>query len=150
MVSYGSKFQKFDSLMQFKVKRILLVSSLYDSFVLEEDGKLTDLIYNEYLELNLTISPHVKRASTAAEALEILKTQDIDLVIIFKRVSDIDVVQFGRDVKSIIPNMPVILLAYHAKELSRMWSDDYRSVIDQIFIWTGDVKILLSIIKLVC
>ena len=69
---FESKFLKFDTLMQFRVKRILLVSSLYDSFVLEEDGKLTDLIYTEYLEHNLTISPHVRRASNASEALEII------------------------------------------------------------------------------
>ncbi len=149
LIRFESKFMKFDSLMQFRVKHILLVSSSYDSFVLEEDGQLTDLIYNEYLELNLTISPAVRRASNAAQALEILKAQNIDLVVIFKRVSDIDVVEFGREVKNISPNMPIVLLAYHARELSRMWSDDYRSVIDDIFIWTGDVKILLSIIKLV-
>ncbi|UCE23971.1 MAG: phosphoenolpyruvate synthase, partial [Candidatus Zixiibacteriota bacterium] len=146
LLRYESKFLNFDTLMQFRVKHILLVSSSYDSYVLEEDGQLTDLIYNEYLELNLTITPHVKRASNAREALEILKTQSIDLVLIFKRVSDIDVLTFGRNVKKLIPGMPVILLAYHERELAPMLSQDYTSVIDQIFIWTGDVRILLSII----
>ncbi len=149
LLRYESKFLNFDTLMQFRVKHILLVSSSYDSYVLEEDGQLTDLIYNEYLELNLTITPHVKRASNAREAMEILKTQSIDLVLIFKRVSDIDVLTFGRNVKQLIPGMPVILLAYHERELAPMLSQDYASVIDQIFIWTGDVRILLSIIKLI-
>ena len=149
LVSHESKFLQFDSLMQFKVKHILLVSSSYDSYVLEEDGQLTDLIYNEYLELNLTITPHVKRASTPEEAYEILENQNIDLIIIFKRVSDIDVVEFGKRVKSNHPKIPIIMLAYHERELNKMISDDYHSVIDQTFIWTGDVRILLSIIKLV-
>ena len=149
LLKYESKFLNFDTLMQFRVKHILLVSSSYDSYVLEEDGQLTDLIYNEYLELNLTITPHVKRASTAKEALEILKTQSIDLVLVFKRVSDIDVLSFGREVKKLIPDMPIILLAYHERELAPMVAEDYSSIIDQIFVWTGDVRILLSIIKLI-
>jgi len=146
---YESKFLKFDSLMQFRVKHILLVSSLYDSFILEEDGQLTDLIYNEYLELNLTITPHVKRASNAKHALSILETQNIDLVIIFKRVSDIDVVDFANKVKAKRPNMPVVLLAYHERELAMTQTEDFRKAIDKVFVWTGDVKILLAIIKLV-
>jgi len=149
LTDFQSKFFKFDALMQARVKHVLLVSSPYDSFVLEEDGQLTELIYNEYLELNLSITPHVKRASTAGEALEILRTQDIDLVIIFKRVGDLDVIAFGHEVKSIKPDMPVVFLAYHRRELTIMEEADYRSAIDWVFIWTGDVKILLSIIKLV-
>ncbi len=143
-----SKFSKFDSLMHFRVKHILLVASMYDSFVLEEDGKLTDLIYSEYLELNLTITPHVKRASNAAEALDILRTQEIDLVIIFKRVADIDVVSFGRSVKTFNPEMPVVLLAYSDRELALLADRDLESAVDRVFMWTGDVKLFLSIIKL--
>ena len=149
LLSYESKFLQFDSLMQFRVKHILLVSSSYDSYVLEEDGQLTDLIYNEYLELNLTITPHIKRATTPEEAFNILDNQNIDLIIIFKRVADIDVVSFGQRVKNSYPKLPIIMLAYHERELNRMVTDKYLSVIDQTFIWTGDVKILLSIIKLV-
>ncbi len=149
LLSYESKFQKFDSLMKFRVKHILLVSSSYDSYVLEEDGQLTDLIYNEYFELNLTVTPHVIRASTPEEAYEILKEQNVDLIIIFKRVADIDVSLFGKTVKDEFPELPIIMLAYHERELHKMMTDDYLSVIDQTFVWTGDVKILLSIIKLV-
>ncbi len=148
LLRYESKFQKFDSLMSFRVKHILLVSSLYDSFVLEEDGQLTDLIYHEYLELNLTITPHVKRASNAKEALEILNNQEIDLVIIFKRVADIDVLAFGHAVKEIKPDLPVILLAYDEHELAVMEEPGFSTAIDRVFMWTGDVKIFLSIIKL--
>lgn len=149
LLTHESKFIQFDTLMQFRVKHILLVSSSYDSYVLEEDGQLTELIYNEYLELNLTITPHVRRAANAAEALEILKTEDIDLVIIFKRVSDIDVMEFGTAVKTIDSNMPVVLLAYHERELLAMMTEAYEKIIDYSFIWTGDVKILLAIIKLI-
>ena len=149
LLDYQSKYSKFDSLMQFRVKHILLVSSSYDSYVLEEDGQLTDLIYNEYLELNLTVTPHVKRVSTPEEAFEVLENQNIDLILIFKRVSDIDVVGFGQKVKRRFPELPVILLAYHERELEMMLTEEYQKAIDQTFVWTGDVKILLSIIKLI-
>ncbi len=108
LTNFQSKFLKFDSLMQARVKQVLLVSSPYDSFVLEEDGRLTELIYNEYLELNLSATPNVKRASNSEEALDILMKQDIDLVIVFKRVGDLDVAGFGHDVKSVKPDMPVV------------------------------------------
>ncbi|MFQ5499389.1 MAG: PEP/pyruvate-binding domain-containing protein [Candidatus Zixiibacteriota bacterium] len=144
-----SRFLKLDRLMPFRVRRILLVSSLYDSYVLEEDGQLAELIYNEYIELNLTVSPHVRRASNMQEALEILKTHDIDLVIIFKRVADIDAVSFGHEVKKIKPLMPVILLAYDEQEIPPPSDHSFRDAIDRAFIWTGDVSILLAIIKLV-
>ncbi len=149
VTDFKSKFLKFDSLMQTRLKHVLLVASPYDSFVMEEDGQLTDLIYNEFLELNLSVTPYVKRASSAEEALDILMSQDIDLVIIFKRVADLDVVKFGRDVKTIKPNLPVVFLAYHARELSVIDIDSPERAIDWGFIWTGDVRILLSIIKLV-
>ena len=149
LLSFESKFQKFDSLMQFRVKNILLVSSSYDSYVLEEDGQLTDLIYNEYFEFNLTVTPHVIRANTPEEAYEILSSQSIDLVILFKRVADIDVAEFGKNVKAQFPNLPIIMLAYHERDLNKMMTDEYMEVIDETFVWTGHVKILLSIIKLV-
>lgn len=147
LLTYQSKFIKFDTLMRFRVKHILLVSSSYDSYVLEEDGQLTDLIYNEYLELNLTFTPHVVRASTPEEALETLKTADIDLVIIFKRVSDIDVLDFGKKIKDGHPELPVIFLAYHERELNLMTGKEFDSAIDMKFVWSGDVRILISIIK---
>jgi len=136
LTNFQSKFLKFDSLMQARVKHVLLVSSPYDSFVLEEDGQLTELIYNEYLELNLSATPNVKRASNSEEALDILTKQDIDLVIIFKRVGDLDVVGFGHDVKSIKPDMPVVFLAYHRRELAIMETTESRSAID----WVNPVQ----------
>lgn len=146
---FETKILKFDSLMQFRVKNILLVSSLYDSFILEEDGQLTDMIYNEFMELNLTVTPMVKRASNARQALEILQEETIDLVVIFKRVSDIDVVEFARTAKNIKPDLPVVLLAYNERDMSLTTGHQFRPSIDQIFTWSGDVSILLAIIKLV-
>lgn len=143
------KYTRFDALMPFKVKNILLVSSAYDSFVLEEDGQLTDLIYNEYLELNLTITPNVRRAATAREAFELLQQCEIDLVIVFKRVSDIDVVGFGTEAKQIKPDLPVVFLAYHRREVALVEDAESSQAIDHVFVWTGDVKILLAIIKLI-
>lgn len=146
---FESKFLKFDSLMQHRVKNVLLVSSLYDSFVLEEDGKLTDLIYSEYLDLNLTVTPNVKRATNAREALTVVEHQDIDLIIVFKRVSDIDVVEFSKKARELRPKVRILLLAYNERDLEFLERPEAASSIDKSFIWTGDVRILLSMIKLV-
>lgn len=148
-VSRVSRESKFKSLMRHRVKRILLVSSAYDSFVLDADGRLTDLIYDEYLELNLTSTPLVRRASTSAEALELLRKETIDLITIFKRVSDIDVMAFSLAVKEISPTTPITLLAYHENDLANISQQELRFSIDWVFAWTGDVRILLSMIKLV-
>jgi DNA-binding NarL/FixJ family response regulator len=142
-------FMKFDALMQFRVRHILLVSSLYDSYVLEEDGRLTDLVFSEHLEYNLAVTPRVRRASTAEEALNIISRQDIDIVLVFKRVGDLDLVGFGANVKKAEPDMPVVFLAYDEKDLAVLTTPESAKSVDWAFLWTGDVRILMTIIKLV-
>jgi len=100
----------FRNLMQRRVHEILLVASLYDAFKLEEDGRLTELIFSEYQDMNLTNAPHVTRVSTASHALEMIEKGRFDMVITMSRISNMTTHEFGLNVKAIDPELPVILL----------------------------------------
>ncbi len=146
---YESGLAKFDSLMQYKVKDILLVSSLYDSFILEEDGHLAQMIFNEYVELNLSYAPQIKQVVSGENALEQLKVHHYDLIIVFRNIGDLDLVKFAHKAKEIYSDIPIVLLAFHARELSVMKTKGYASIINQTFLWTGESNILMAIVKFI-
>ncbi|MCP4601237.1 MAG: histidine kinase [Proteobacteria bacterium] len=144
---FEKKRVAFDSLMLRRVRNILLVSSQYDSFTFEEDGRLTELLFSEYLELNLRYAPNIFRVSTAEEALEELRTGSFDLVISMLRVGEMDVADFGREVSHLVPGLPVVLLTYNTRELDVFGDLGRMPGIDRIFVWLGDVRLFLAIIK---
>ncbi len=137
----------YDYLMLKRVHNILLVSSPYDSFTFEEDGRLTELLFSEYLELNLRYAPNIVRVSTANEALEALRAESFDLVISMLRVGEMDVADFGREVQTLRPGLPVVLLTYNTRELTTLEDLSQLPGIDRVFVWLGDVRIFLAIIK---
>jgi CheY-like chemotaxis protein len=139
---------RFDSLMPYKVKNILLVSSLYDMYNLREDGQLANMLLSEYAELRLSSAPTIKRVSSGSNALEALKDASFDLVIVFRSLSDVDPSTFSHQAKLLCPDIPVVLLAFHHRELELM-RDQFGMVYDNVFIWSGESKILLTIIKFV-
>jgi len=144
---YGSRLEIFDELMPFRVYNILIVSSLYDSYILEEDGRLRDLLAKEYQSLNLTSAPNVKRVTTGELAFRQLEKRDFDLVITMMRLGDMDAFDFGRQVKERFDNLPVILLAYNTRELEQVLERHTGKEIDRVFVWHGDGRILLAIVK---
>ncbi len=147
---FGSDFAGFHRLLSKRVQDVLLVCSLYESFILEEDGLLADLITSEYLELNLSHAPRVSRASTGHKALEMAAEHQFDMVITMSRLSGWDVRDFAEAVKKIRPELPVIVLADEMRELARYSGQGQQhGAIDQVFVWHGDAKILLAIIKYV-
>lgn len=141
------QFGGFDKLMPHRIRDILLVSSPYDSSSIAEDDRLTELIFSEYLDLRLHYAPRVTRASTAKDALEHIKKGHFDMILTMMRVGNMDIVDFAREVKKISPNLPVILLAYNLLDVERMREQKFEGI-DRPFLWLGDVKILLAIIKL--
>jgi len=143
---YQTQFGGFDTLMPFRVRDILMVATPYDAFVIADDDKLTEIIFNEYLDLNLRYAPHVTRVSTRAEALRLMKKRKFDLVIAMARVGRIDIGEFARAAKKLHPEAPVVLLAYNMLDIQRL-GEKGRKDIDRTFLWTGDVRILMSIIK---
>jgi len=142
-------FQGYKDLMKHRVKDILLVSSMYDSFIVEQETQLSDQILKEYLELNLSYAPHLKQASNCKEALRLLLEKKFDLVLIMTKLDKEDAIHFGKSVKELRPNTPVISLLQSESEYLRVYKDIPRNIIDKSFLWTGNSNILLAIIKFI-
>jgi CheY-like chemotaxis protein len=141
--------EEFSSLMQHRIIEILLVASHYDSFILEEDGQLTELVIEEYrnLDLNLRFAPRFTRAASAAEALRLIEERDFDMVITTPRMPDMEIGELVHKIKLSKPTLAVGLIAAHAWELP--WLEDVRSSgdLDWTFLWQGNVQALLAMIK---
>jgi len=148
--SYDAQTAELQTLQARRVNRILLVASLYDSFILSEGEHLSELVTGAYLDLSLSPPPHITRVSTRARAIEVLAAEPFDLVITMAQVADLAVPDFGRAVKEIRPGLPVFLVAYNLVELR---TPDGRPAVpagvDRAFIWRGDVRLFYSMIKLV-
>ncbi|MCF7803893.1 MAG: hypothetical protein K9N46_01150 [Candidatus Marinimicrobia bacterium] len=133
--------------MLHRIHEILIVASPYDAFIIEEDGRLSEQILHEYLGINLRYAPRVWRASTAAEAMELLAKRKINLVVTMLRVPDMDPISFGRQVKEEYQDVPVVLMTYDTAQLKHLPDPLPRDAVDQAFIWTGNAKVLMAIIK---
>ena len=145
---YGNRFQGFQNLMRLRIRDILLVSSLYDLYLFEEDGRLYELIRNEYQGLNLSHSPELIRVSSGKEAISLAKNEKrFDMIITTMHVEDMPAVNFARLVKESGLEIPVVLLAHDNKELNNLLLQEDTSVFDKIFIWQGDFRIIIAIIK---
>lgn len=144
---YEPRFQGFHELMPHRVQDILLVASLYDSFILEEDGQLSERIFSEYHALDLRYALRIKTVSTGEEALKLIEQQRFDLVITMMRIGEMNVTAFTNEIKKIRPSLPVVLLAYDTPELTRQLARIRQSNIDSVFVWQGNTNIFLAIIK---
>jgi hypothetical protein len=139
----------FDNLMQRRIHRVLIVCSEYDSFALEEDGRIEEQIFNEYVSLNLRYPPRIMHANTAEEALRKMHKTYIDLVITMLNVGErFDAFEFAKEVKKKYPGKPVVVLTPFSREVSLTLSKEDLSGIDYVFSWLGSADILLAIIKL--
>jgi len=139
----------FDSLMQQRIHRVLIVCSEYDSFSLEEDGRIEEQIFNEYVSLNLRYPPRIMHADTAEQALKKMQKNYIDLVITMLNVGQkFDAFEFAKEIKRKYPGKPVVVLTPFSREVSLMLSHEDLSGIDYVFSWLGSADILLAIIKL--
>lgn len=142
---FDPHFKIFHELMKFKVQEILLVSSLYDAYLMEEDGSLATRLINEYHGLNLSKAPRITRVSTAEEALEILRRQPFDMVLTMPYLGGMDAFELGGEIKKIRPDIPVILIAHHLRATFADKIDSYG--VDRIFLWCCEADLLLAIIK---
>jgi CheY-like chemotaxis protein len=134
--------------MRNKVHNILLVSSNYDSFILAEDGRLYESLISEYIGLNLTDTPGLTRVSSGREALQmILEEKRFNLVITSLRLEDMHALEFAESVKKAGINTPLVLLTYDYRELNDLMGRHDLSEFDKVFVWQGDFRILLAIIK---
>jgi len=147
---YGARSQVFQNLMRFRVRNILLVSSLYDLFLLEEDGRLYELLREEYQGLNLTHTPEITRVSSGKQALALARRdRQFDLIITTPHIEDMPVHKFAKKVKSAGLDLPIVVLAYDHRELTELGLYHDISMFDQVFVWQGDFRLLIAIIKYV-
>jgi len=137
----------YDALMPRRVNKLLLVTSLYDSYTFIEDGRLSEMLLSEFMELNLQYSPQIQRVSTAREALGLIARERFDLVISMPRVGDMNVRDFGPAVQDLAPGLPVILLASSLRELAQLQPLGNLKGIHEVFVWLGDVRLFLAMIK---
>ena len=139
----------FNLLMQRRIHKVLLVASNYDSFMLEEDGRIDEQIFNEYVALNLRYPPIFVMTNSADEAHKILEEDNIDLVISMLRIGDTDTFRFAKQVKKSYPKIPIVVLTHFSREITIRLEKEDLSAIDYVFCWLGNADILLAIIKLI-
>ncbi|MGB7129722.1 MAG: histidine kinase, partial [Candidatus Sulfotelmatobacter sp.] len=143
-----ARLEGFDNLMPFKVQSILLVSSLYDSFILREDGRLNELLIDESLELNLQQIPGITHVSSCAEALELARSQPrFNLIVTNLTVADMSAAELAREVRRAGLDVPVVVLAYDYREVKNFVSRNPVTDIERIFLWQGNARILIAIVK---
>lgn len=143
------KKYKYTDLMSNRIRQILIVSSSYDYFTLEQDGQLTEKIFSEYVELNLRFSPGIDHACNLKEALKALKKKEYDLVILMARLGHFDVKKFINKFKKIEPWLPIAVLTYDTAGRRRQTLYEIQKKIKYNFIWSGDPALIVAVIKLI-
>ena len=145
--THDPHFKIFHELMAFKVQEILLVSSPYDAYIMEEDGSLASRIIHEYHGLNLSRPPRITWVPSADQGLDLLSDSHFDLVVTMPHLGGMDGCAFACRVKRLYPLTPVLLLAHSARDAIIMGDKLKASCFDDSYIWCCDSDILLAIVK---
>ncbi len=138
----------FQNLMQKRIFNVLLIASPYDAFMMEEDGRVEEQLYFEYVSLNLSSPPRVTQVNHVSEALSALEHKHYDLIIAMPGVDISETFTGAREIKKCFPEIPIIVLTPFSKEVSRRLAKEDFTGIDYVFSWLGNVDLLLAIIKL--
>ena len=139
----------FVNLMMRRIYNVLIVANPYDAFMLEDDGRIEEKIYNEYVELGLRYPPTFTQVSTTEEAAEVLRSTNIDLVICMPGNADNDAFDVARDVKSKFPDIHCVVLTPFSHGITKRMENEDLSIFDYVFCWLGNTNLILSIIKLI-
>ena len=139
----------FVNLMMRRIYNVLIIANPYDAFMLEDDGRVEEKIYNEYMELGLRYPPTFTQVSTNEEAARVLETTNIDLVICMPGNADNDAFDVARAVKAQFPDMPCVVLTPFSHGITKRMEHEDLSIFDYVFCWLGNTNLILSIIKLI-
>ncbi len=139
----------FVKLMNKRIYNILMVASRYDMFILEDDGRVDEQIFNEYTSLNLRYPPRFTQVGSNKEALAELKQNHYELIICMPNMDSSDTFDLAKQIKARYPDIPVVLLTPFSKSVTQSLSREDLSGIDYVFSWLGDTDLLLAIIKVV-
>ena len=138
----------FVNIMTRRIFNVLIVANPYDAFMLEDDGRIDEKIFDEYMELGMRYPPTFTQVSTTEEANEVLKTTDIDLVICMPGNADNDAFTVAREIKAAHPNIPCVVLTPFSHGITKRIENEDMSVFDYVFCWLGNTNLIMSIIKL--
>jgi hypothetical protein len=139
----------FVNLMTRRIFNVLIVANPYDAFMLEDDGRVDEKIFDEYMELGMRYPPTFTQVSTTEEASHVLETTDIDLVICMPGNADNDAFAVARDVKRMAPHIPCVVLTPFSHGITKRIENEDMSIFDYVFCWLGNTNLILSIIKLI-
>ena len=138
----------YQDLMRKRIRHILMVSSLYDSFILTEDGHVNEALMRQFMELNLSENPDLIRVSSGEEALSLLEDEGrFDMIVSSIQLGDMNAAELSFKVRRAKHKVPVVLLAYNNRELTEFLSRHGQGELDRVYLWQGDVRILLAMIK---
>ena len=138
----------FVNLMTRRIFNVLIVANPYDAFMLEDDGRVEEKIYNEYMGLGLRYPPTFTQVSTIAEAEKFLATTKVDLVICMPGNADNDAFKVARAIKGEFPDIPCVVLTPFSHGITRRIENEDLSMFDYVFCWLGNTNLIMSIIKL--
>ena len=139
----------FANLMNKRIYNVLLIATKYDAFMLEDDGRVDEQIFNEYTSLSLSSPPRFTQVTTEAEALKALADRNFELVICMPNMDNRDIFAAATEIKIHYPNIPIVVLTPFSKEVSKRIANEDLSAIDYVFSWLGNAELLLAIIKLI-
>ena len=139
----------FANLMNKRIYNVLLIATKYDSFMLEDDGRVDEQIFNEYTSLSLRYPPRFTQVTTEEEALSELKSRNFELIICMPNMDNRDIFAAASEIKVHYPNIPIVVLTPFSKEVSKRIANEDLSAIDYVFSWLGNSELLLAIIKLI-
>ena len=143
------KETEFHKLMQKRIFTVLLIATPYDSFMLEEDGRVEEQVYFEYVSLHLSSPPRFVKAASYKEAKRLLKEMNFDLIIAMPGVDVSETFREARIIDAEYPDIPFVVLTPFSKEVRRRIADEDLAGVDYVFSWLGEVDLILAIIKLI-
>jgi CheY-like chemotaxis protein len=142
------RYTEYQELMRHRIMEILLVSTPYDTFILEEAGELSERMLGEFRNLDLHYAPGLTGVSTGSEALRLAReTNRVNLIITTPHLADMDASELARRIRAEGLDVPVVLLAWDTRELSDFQARKDTSLIERTFLWQGDARMLVSIVK---
>ena len=143
------KDTQFANLMPHRIFNVLLIANPYDAFMLEDDGRIDEKIFNEYTSLSLRYPPRFQQVTTEEEALSMLNDMSFDLIICMPGTGDNDSFDIGRRIKALYEQIPIVILTPFSHGITKRIADEDLSAFDYIFCWLGNTDLLVSIIKLI-
>lgn len=139
----------FSDLMQRRIFNILMIATPYDAFILEEDGRVEEQVYNEYVALNLSSPPRFTKVATYEEAYRELADKHFDLIIAMPGVDVSETFRQAVEIDRLYPDIPFVVLTPFSNEVRRRIANEDLRGVDYVFSWLGNVDLILAIIKLI-